>query len=40
MPDQPTAAANRRVAITLLREAPPAARQEADAARRAGTATP
>jgi chemotaxis protein MotB len=38
LPDQPTAAANRRVAITLLREPPPAPRQEAAA--RAGAVTP
>jgi len=37
--DQPGAAANRRVAITLLREAPPAARREADAAARTGAVT-
>jgi chemotaxis protein MotB len=40
LPDQPTAAANRRVAITLLREAPPPARQEAAAQRAGGSATP
>ncbi|PWS38300.1 hypothetical protein DFH01_03145 [Falsiroseomonas bella] len=40
LPDQPTAAANRRVAITLLREPPPPPRQEAAAPRAAGTATP
>jgi chemotaxis protein MotB len=38
--DQPGAAANRRVAITLLREAPPEPRQEAGASRRTGSATP
>jgi chemotaxis protein MotB len=40
LPDQPTAAANRRVAITLLREPSPSQRQEAAAPRAPGTATP
>jgi chemotaxis protein MotB len=40
LPQQPNAAANRRVAITLLREAPPTTRQQADGAGRTGTATP
>ncbi|WP_270938751.1 OmpA/MotB family protein, partial [Falsiroseomonas oryzae] len=39
LPDQPGAAANRRVAITLLRDPPPPRRQEADAAARSGSVT-
>ncbi|WP_372616721.1 flagellar motor protein MotB [Falsiroseomonas sp.] len=40
LPEDPNAAANRRVAITLLREPPPATTQEAGAGPRAGVATP
>lgn len=40
LPEHPNAAANRRVAITLLREPAPSPRQEAGADARSGTATP